>query len=366
MVLERSPEYDAHEPLRLLLVEDSDDDAELAIYRLRRAGINFQLHRVETEEAFRRALANPVDLIISDFSLPQFGAIVALDILKNENPDIPLIIISGAIGEETAVAAMRNGAIDYVLKDRLARLPQAVLQGVETARMRIKLRRKRENLALAHAHLEKLSVQLIDAQEQERKSLARELHDELGQRLTALNINLHHMRKFLSGQEATDAWQTADAEVALLIAQVRAMSVSLRPPALDYLGLESAIRLLLERHFANADTSCVLEYAGVPEKLAASIEITAYRIIQESITNVVRHANATRVVVEVNGGETADELEIVVRDNGRGFDAGSTSGGMSSGLLGMRERVELLRGTLHVETAKENGTRIVASLPLKA
>jgi signal transduction histidine kinase len=363
---EPQPRFEPDAPLRLLLVEDSDDDAELAIYRLRKAGINFQLHRVETEEAFRRALADPVDLVISDFSLPQFGATVALEILKNENPDIPLIIISGAIGEETAVTAIKNGAIDYVLKDRLARLPQAVLQGVETARMRVRLREKRENLAQAHARLGTLSAQLIDAQEQERKNLARELHDELGQGLTALNISLHQMRKFLSGPEALHVWQAADAEVAQMITQVRAMSVSLRPPALDHLGLEAAVRALLERQFANSDISYALEYAGVPEMLAPSIEITAYRIVQEAVTNIVRHAHATRVVVEVNGGETAAELEIVVRDNGRGFDAGSKSDDMSSGLLGMRERVELLRGALHVETAKGQGTRIVALLPLKA
>jgi signal transduction histidine kinase len=114
----------------------------------------------------------------------------------------------------------------------------------------------------------------------------------------------------------------------------------------------------------------VLEYAGVPGMLAPSIEITAYRIIQESITNVVRHANATRVVVEVNGGETGDELEVVVRDNGRGFDFDAyivlQPGSMSSGLLGMSERVKLLGGIFNLEASIGIGTRIVATLPLKS
>lgn len=357
------------EALRLLLVEDSDDDAELVAYRLRQAGIHFCLDRVETEPAFRRALRQPVDLIVADFMVPQFGAIAALEILRSENLDIPLIIISGTIGEETAVAAMRHGAVDYVLKDRLARLPQAVLQGIDTARMRVGLREKRDNLAQAHAHLEELSVQLIDAQEQERKSLALELHDELGQRLTAIKISLHRMRDGLNGADAEAAWDSADGEVAMLIAQVREMSVALRPTALDYLGLEAAIRQLLERQFTHTDITYALDYAGVPAALTPSIEITAYRIVQESITNIIRHAGASRVVVEVNGGENGEEIELIVRDNGRGFDAAAQitlqRRCMSSGLLGMSERVKLLGGVFRVEAAPGQGTRIVASLPIK-
>jgi signal transduction histidine kinase len=336
---------------------------------LRQAGIHFCLDRVETEPAFRRALRQPVDLIVADFMVPQFGAIAALEILRSENLDIPLIIISGTIGEETAVAAMRHGAVDYVLKDRLARLPQAVLQGIDTARMRVGLREKRENLAQAHAHLEELSVQLIDAQEQERKSLARELHDELGQRLTAIKISLHRMRDGLNGADAVAAWDSADGEVAMLITQVREMSVALRPPALDYLGLEAAIRQLLERQFTHTDITYALDYAGVPAALTPSIEITAYRIVQESITNIVRHAGASRVVVEVNGGESGEEIELIVRDNGRGFDVAAQitlqRPCMSSGLLGMSERVKLLGGVFTVEAAPGQGTRIVASLPIK-
>lgn len=357
------------EALRLLLVEDSDDDAELVAYRLRQAGIHFCLDRVETEPAFRRALRQPVDLIVADFMVPQFGAIAALEILRSENLDIPLIIISGTIGEETAVAAMRHGAVDYVLKDRLARLPQAVLQGIDTARMRVGLREKRENLAQAHAHLEELSVQLIDAQEQERKSLALELHDELGQRLTAIKISLHRMRDGLNGADAEAAWDSADGEVAMLIAQVREMSVALRPTALDYLGLEAAIRQLLERQFTHTDITYALDYAGVPAALTPSIEITAYRIVQESITNIVRHAGASRVVVEVNGGESGEEIELIVRDNGRGFDVAAQitlqRRRMSTGLLGMSERVKLLGGVFRVEATPGQGTRIVASLPIK-
>ena len=222
-----------------------------------------------------------------------------------------------------------------------------------------------------NANLEKLSLQLVHAREQERLSLARELHDDLGQRLTLLKIKLHQLRGFLAGSDAQLMWDSADTDVTALMAQIRAISVSLRPPELDYLGLESALRQLLERQFEHAGIDCIFEYAGLPDKLAPPVELTVYRILQESIANIVRHAHATRVVVELNGGETGAELELIIRDNGVGFDAAENLaaragavGGAGSGLPGMRERVQLLGGSFNVDTSNGRGTRIVVSLRL--
>ena len=222
-----------------------------------------------------------------------------------------------------------------------------------------------------NANLEKMSSQLLHAQEQERISLARELHDELGQRLALLKINLHHLRRFLSEPDAHEAWTVADAAVLTLIAQIRVISVSLRPPSLDYLGLEPALEQLLKRQFATGDCGYIFEYAGLPAKLAPPIEIAVYRIVQESITNVVRHADATCVVVEVNGGESGRELELIIRDNGVGFSrvAGlqvQRADGSRGGLRGMHERVELLGGTFNVESSANGGTRVIVAIPLEA
>lgn len=221
-----------------------------------------------------------------------------------------------------------------------------------------------------NANLEKMSSQLLHAQEQERISLARELHDELGQRLALLKINLHHLRRFLFEPDAHEAWEVADAAVLTLIAQIRVISVSLRPPSLDYLGLEPALEQLLKRQFATGGCGYIFEYAGLPPKLAPPIEIAVYRIVQESITNVVRHANATCVVVEVNGGESGNELELIIRDNGVGFSIVpglqvQRADGSRGGLRGIHERVELLGGTFNVESSANGGTRVVVSFPLE-
>jgi|GEM_PF-3205294 len=359
-------ELGRHQPIRLLLVEDSDHDTEIIVCLLCKDGINFQLHRVETEASFRQALQDPVDLVIFSVLIPEFSTVCALEILPS---NVALIILSGAVGAEAAVGAMKRGAVEYVAKESIGTLPDAMKRVLKVATMHENQRLTQEKLANANVHLAKLSIQLIEIQEQERKNLAREMHDELGQRLTLLKISLHRMREFLGEPRALNTWETMDAEVTVLAAQIRAMSGSLRPQTLDYVGLESAVRQLLESSFSNTRISYIFEYVGLPSKIAAPIDITAYRIVQESVTNIVKHANATQVVVEINGGETGEEMEIVVRDNGIGFDTARIKtmqlDSVSSGLLGLRERIVLLGGRITVETSIGKGARLVVSLPLK-
>jgi PAS domain S-box-containing protein len=220
----------------------------------------------------------------------------------------------------------------------------------------------------SRARLGYLSAKLIETQELERKALARELHDEMGQRFTALNMNLHQLRPFLDGQEADRVWVKASESISTLIDRVRSMSGSLRPPTLDHLGLEAAVGQLLQEHFSNSPISYGFEYAGLPKKLSAQIEITVYRFVQEGITNIVRHAGATHVMVEINGGEGGSEIEIILRDNGVGFDFSSLamhdSGERHFGLIGMEERIKMLSGTFDVHSVIGKGTRLAALLPL--
>ena len=228
-------------------------------------------------------------------------------------------------------------------------------------------RRKKGELEINNARirLAELSSQLIEAQESERKNLARELHDELGQRFTTLSLGLHRMQKYLATHEARDAWHMANEEVASLIQRVRVMSRSLRPPMLDHLGLEASVRQLLQQNFS--DGGYVFEYVGLPQKLPAPVEITAFRLIQEGITNITRHAQASHVIVEINGGEFGDELEIIIRDNGCGFEMDQMQMAAhrgSFGLVGMRERVTMLGGKFRVDSAPGQGTRIEVQLKL--
>jgi PAS domain S-box-containing protein len=124
------------QPIRLLIVEDNPRDADLMLQELRLVGLDPEWHRVETEAEFSRSLEPEPDLILSDFGMPQFSGLKALELLKKRRLKIPFILVSAMIGEETAVAAMREGAVDYLSKDRLARLGQAVKQALTEKRLR--------------------------------------------------------------------------------------------------------------------------------------------------------------------------------------------------------------------------------------
>ena len=141
------------EPLHLLLVEDSPADAELVLRELRRAGFEPIGQRVQTKEAYCAKLGPALQIILSDYAMPEFSGLSALKLLEESGLDIPFIIVSGTIGEETAVAAMRQGAVDYLLKDRLGRLGPAVTQALEQNRLRKERLKADEALRKANAHL---------------------------------------------------------------------------------------------------------------------------------------------------------------------------------------------------------------------
>ena len=217
------------------------------------------------------------------------------------------------------------------------------------------------------AHMARLSHDLIKGQENERKQVARELHEELAQRLAALQLVLHRARPCFDAGSADALWHEAEDSIVALVKLVRGMSTSLRPPSLDDFGLEPTIRQTLARLFA-AGPDWTFEYAGLPARLAPLVEISVYRIVQEGASNIVRHARATRAVVEINGDAAGTELELTLRDNGVGFDAArwreQAGRGDRTGLERIGERVELLGGWFDVQSSAGAGTRITATLPL--
>src|SRR5580704_9688534 len=131
-------------PIKVLIAEDNPVDAEMVMRELRRAGFEPEWRRVDTEVAFLERLNDGLDLVLSDFGMPQFSGLRALELLKQSGLELPFIIVSGTIGEETAVAAMKQGAADYLLKDRLTRLGPAVSQALEQNGLRRERKRTEE------------------------------------------------------------------------------------------------------------------------------------------------------------------------------------------------------------------------------
>jgi len=208
---------------------------------------------------------------------------------------------------------------------------------------------ERTALAQRSAQLEQLSALLLRAQEEERRRIARELHDQAGQTLTALKIELD-----LEGR------REASARVAEVLAQIRDVSELLRPRALDDLGLVPALRALAEDFSRRTQIPVAIE-ADDPQGWAPEIALTLYRVAQEALTNVARHSGARRACVQLVREGAA--CRLVVEDDGRGMQNGLQP---HLGLLGMRERVAAAGGTLRLEVASLGGLRVEADLPLVA
>lgn len=211
--------------------------------------------------------------------------------------------------------------------------------------------------------LHALSRRLLAAQEAERRRMARELHDELGQELTGLKFNLEVASR-LTGAELQDALHRTQGQLSHLMGCVRELSLELRPPMLDALGLLHALVWYCDRFEAQFHIRVDFQHCGLEGKrFAPEIETAAFRIVQESLTNVARHAGVS--AVQVTAQVEPHRLGLAISDEGKGFDPEKTTlAGHTGGLSGMRERAALLGGNWAVESAPGAGTRLTVDLPL--
>jgi signal transduction histidine kinase len=212
--------------------------------------------------------------------------------------------------------------------------------------------------------MRELSRQLLQVQEDERTHLAYELHDEIGQRLSALNLNLHALQNSSDTQNLLPDCIT---QVEELASTIKNLSVELRPAMLDDLGLVAALRWYLERQRQRSGHGITFDANVALGRLAANVSTASFRVVQEAVSNAIKHANCTALTVRLyneNGG-----LCIEVLDDGRGFDVRNhgTGGGHDNrlGLLSMSERVSQLGGEFEIESEVGQGTRVTACFPLR-
>lgn len=213
------------------------------------------------------------------------------------------------------------------------------------------------------AQLQLLSRQLLQVHEAERRALARELHDEIGQQLTGLGLLLATTSQRLSPDLIQAPLVEAQARVRELIVKVQNLALDLRPAMLDDFGLVPSLIWLFDRYTLQTNIAVRFEILELEEqRFAAEVETAAYRIVQEALTNAARYAGIAEVTVRL--WTDADTLWLVIADQGRGFDPQASDPHASSGLAGMHERVALLGGRLTIESAVGIGTRLAIALPL--
>lgn len=523
--------------LHILIVEDSEDDAVFVVRELEHGGFEPVSHRVDTPAAFEHALMTARwDVVIADYNLPQFSAIEALETLQKSGQDLPFVIVSGTIGEDVAVAVMKSGAHDYILKNNLTRLVPAVRRELREADARRERRlaecclaslsklgqslavastpldsarvigniadelfgwdvfslnlysaehntmrtvlnvdtvggrkrdvgatyaetppsniarriiergaelilrddpvetlpdaipigdrqpsaslmfvpirnesrvigvmsiqsyrpkaydqralgtlqtlanycggaleriKAREELEVSREQLRALAAHLQSVREEERKHIAREIHDEFGQALTGFKMDLAWMRNRMQASQWDDIRDSILEKIKAMgtllddaSGLVRKLCTELRPGVLDDLGLTAAIEWQAREYQKRTGIACALKLNLEDVPVDPERSTALFRIFQEILTNVARHAQATRVDASI--GRANGRIDMEVRDNGRGIPPEKLTGGKSFGLVGMRERALILGGDVHISGAPGKGTTVRVTIPISS
>jgi signal transduction histidine kinase len=336
--------------LRLLHVEDSEIDHELVKANLAAAGLVIDWLRVETQADFEAALVQRWDAVICDVLLPSVSGLTLLHGLRQRDPVLPFLLVSGQIGEDVAVQAMRAGASDYLLKGRLARLAPALLQALKGAQAQAALRDSRTQLAALTAHLQSR----IEA---ERAQLSRELHDDVGSALTALKFDLAWLQRHVPAGPCEQRLEQALEVLNGAIEASRRLMENLRPPILDE-GLLAALQWLLQGF------ECLrLSYPADEPSLSPDLKLVAYRFVQEALHNISKHAKASQVRIELQWASQV--LGVEVQDNGQGLPPGALLQPRRFGLRGLQERAAAQGGWVDVSSRPGEGTLLSLNLPLE-
>jgi two-component system sensor histidine kinase UhpB len=482
------------EKLKILLLEDSVADAEMVSRFIKKEMGEPEFRLAMNKDAFLEALDEyEPDVILADNALPQFSASEALKIIHDRELNTPFILVTGNVSEEFAADIMKHGADDYILKDRLARLPSAMETATTKRRMELEKREAQQRLSLSekrfraiieqfpypviicapdgavtganlaweimwdekreitlgrnirtnphlvasglaprvesvftghlaqsepylfdptlsgklgkkrwlqillyplknqdgsvlevililldvtsnkegevavqrmNEELRELSAHLQDIREEERLSIAREIHDELGQQLTAIKMDVAWIRKKFGGENAIIRGKTETIAELLngAILTVRKIASELRPTILDDLGLVESLKWQSKEFEQKTGLVFKFNHDIGELRVPPDLSIGLFRIFQESLTNIARHAQAT----EVNASLILEGVQLALRitDNGKGFDLQLIQGKRTLGLLGMKERMIMMGGVYEIQSQPGLGTTVWVRVPL--
>ncbi|MBC7993333.1 MAG: response regulator [Rhizobacter sp.] len=348
--------------LRVLHLEDSELDHQLMLAHLRRSGLVVDAVRVDTEADFLKCIEpeQDWDVVVSDYNLPGFSGLVALDLLKASAQMIPFILVSGEIGEDTAVEAMRNGASDYLLKNNLTRLGPALLHAVETHELLLARQRADRELGESKQRVHELAQHLQTSVELERAAIAREIHDDVGGSLTALKFDLAWIARHSDSPEVLSRVNSALETVSHAIEASQRVMHNLRPAILEQ-GLIAALQWMASRFEKRTGITCEFRSRHEHLSLPAGVPLVAYRTVQEALTNVSKHAQASQAHIDLSlaGGV----LSLEVSDNGRGLSQEDLAKARSFGIRGLHERAGTVGGWVDLSSGP-GGTTLILSVPL--
>ncbi|MEJ8843137.1 response regulator [Lacibacter sp. H375] len=340
--------------LHIAHIEDLDSDAELVAYVLKKGGINCVISRAINRQQFEELLAySRPDLILSDHSLPSFNSQEALQISQRFDATIPFILITSTVSEDYAVQIMKQGASDYILKDRMQRLPNAVTAAMDKYEAETALARQR-------IIQEKLLVRTgIRAQEKVRNEIGIELHDNINQILAASKLFLDKALKQTTEQE--DLLVRCKDHLVNAIEEIRRLSHQIVTPSLESISLCQIIRDLVED--VHQSSSLQISFTANDfdeEHVGRDLKLTIYRIVQEQLNNILKHSEAGNAYIKIY--PDAESLILLIGDDGKGANLDEKGSGI--GLNNIKNRVDYFDGELNIQTSPGKGFTLKAKIPV--
>jgi len=377
-------------PLRVLVVEDSPPDAILLARALERGGFSPSCERVDTREAMEAALQRQAwDLVLADHAMPNFDALEALAAVKRRGLEIPFIIVSGQIEEQTAVAAMNCGAHDYVMKDRLARLVPAVERELREAEVRrarqqyedelrsareeleVRVERRTADLEAANLKLQsvieerkRLENELLEIAENERRRIGFDLHDDLGQKLTGVSLMVKGLQQRLIAEKHPCAVEAGKIQALTEEVTKHMHNLAHQISSLDVQGdnLPGLVQALAENVKRMFDIPCLVNLKGAAPELPAHTATQLYKIAQEAVSNAIKHGKARHLSIGLT--RNLETLSLSIKNDGLPFSlpAGAKN---RMGLRIMNYRANTVGATLEIVAQGQSGTLGTCTLPIK-
>lgn len=343
---------------KILIVDDDASARETMVALLEKEHYQLELAQ-DGFQALRMLEILQPDLILLDVMMPGMDGFEVCRRIRStpQLAEVPIIILTALDDRESLLQGIEAGADDFLHK------PVDRQELVARVRTIIRLNRYR-TLVEQRENLKEMAERLVTAQEQERLRISRELHDDLGQALTTHMLALRNFQDDLSLPVAElfaglQALYDQSYDIAI---KIRRLAQDLRPPILEALGLKQAMQTYCSKFTERTQLPVVFEIDPDLPALPDIYNVTLYRVLQEALTNVAKHAQASRVWVELSVDDNS--INLVIQDNGLGLHSkGNSTGGI--GLTGMQERLSLVGGELLLRSALEGGTILTAALPLK-
>lgn len=362
------PDGNESERIRLLLVEDDQASGQALRHMLEKRGVEV-VFVPSAEEALGIFADDAFSAIVADIRLTGASGVELLRRVRERSADFPVILLTGYESLETAIEALRLGAQDYILKpvDRIEDILAPVERAVQIHRLIVRNRELERERRVHGEKLRALASELLLAEEKERRRLATDVHDSIGQFLALSKLKLEGLQHAGDGPVDKDALAHVLHCMDQAIDHARSLTFQLSPPCLYEMGLEAALEDLAAQtgHLHGFDVQFHDDRSEKP--LDEDTKILLFRAVRELLINTVKHAHARGARVSVS--RDGDDIRIEVTDDGVGFDPGATPGGGCRGggfgLFSIRERMLHHGGRMVVVSRPGNGTSVTLSLPLR-